>query len=761
MHNTPSLLFAILFFLGSLGCQIQGQPDGRSQDWPTREELSEAFRESRALLLVYGAEDPEMEALLARKADSLAESLRGRLEVGVKSARALSPEEAAANALLLVGTPAGNPWIRAMLPHLPFEWEPGALRFDGRTYRDSTLLLQLSFLPNPLAPNRPLWLSTALDEQYLAAAWSIRPGWRFWSSWGYELTLGGQRRVMGQLHPTDWTIDHALHFEFHPPDTPRFHTRHLRVFATPSVDSARLRRAARQWEAAVEAAAAWAGGEPGRLDVFAYGSSEEKGLMLRDSRPAGLDFGRQRMDAVVNAIYAGLPPEEPARWALRRLLGAPRTPVLEWGLALLLTEGWQRHGALSWAQALAHNDLLVPLETLFEAEGTESGSPLIRGAAAASFVQFLLEAFGKDTLLAHYRTWAPQDGELENLGERWQEWLAEAGGAPYLPAEERALPPFVKGFNFAHEGYRVFDGYGSGLSVEALQKQVELGANAVAIVPYSFQRDPTRPAPFPIPRRAGSETDESVVHAIHAARELGLAVLLKPQVWFGRGAWPGEVRMPSEEDWQTFFRHYREWIAHYAVLGEVHGAEALCLGVEFVHATLERERDWRELIASIRGIFSGQLTYAANWGREFEQLAFWDALDFIGLNNYYPLSKNPEASDAELAAGFQQVVEKIERVHRRYRKPVVFTEIGFRAKRAPWIDPHDGNRREPYFGEDQKRCYEIVFRGIAGKPWCGGIFWWKFPSHLEFSERPHAGFSPCNRPAEEVVRHWFGRLPGR
>jgi len=150
------------------------------------------------------------------------------------------------------------------------------------------------------------------------------------------------------------------------------------------------------------------------------------------------------------------------------------------------------------------------------------------------------------------------------------------------------------------------------------------------------------------------------------------------------------------------------------------------------------------------------MTYAANWGDEFEKVQFWDALDFIGLNCYYPLSNNSEASKAELSSNFEKVKTKIEKVHNKFQKPVVFTEIGFRSIDAPWIHPHaEGN--DSYNETHQDRCYQVVMEGVENEDWYGGILWWKFPSYLRYGGTKNTSYTPNNKLAEKTIRQWFSR----
>ncbi len=69
----------------------------------------------------------------------------------------------------------------------------------------------------------------------------------------------------------------------------------------------------------------------------------------------------------------------------------------------------------------------------------------------------------------------------------------------------------------------------------------------------------------------------------------------------------------------------------------------------------ERRRDldarWRRLISEVRERYTGRLTYAANFD-QYELVTFWDDLDVIGVNAYFPLRKHylPDIGDDELGA---------------------------------------------------------------------------------------------------------------
>jgi hypothetical protein len=213
--------------------------------------------------------------------------------------------------------------------------------------------------------------------------------------------------------------------------------------------------------------------------------------------------------------------------------------------------------------------------------------------------------------------------------------------------------------------------------------------------------------------------------------------------------------MQSKADWDAFFRYYEAWMVHYALMAEIHHMDMLCVGTEFAKATLAREDDWRKLIRKLRLIYSGPMVYAANWGEEFENLKFWDELDYIGLDCYYPLSKANQPSDAELLAGFRSVLGKVEKVATRNGKPVILTEIGFRSVEAPWKQPHESSRGPALSLQCQERCYRAVVQALGEADFIEGIFWWKWPSTLENGGPADTGFGPNGKPAEQVVETWF------
>ncbi|WP_157975898.1 glycoside hydrolase family 113 [Lewinella sp. IMCC34191] len=323
---------------------------------------------------------------------------------------------------------------------------------------------------------------------------------------------------------------------------------------------------------------------------------------------------------------------------------------------------------------------------------------------------------------------------------------------------ERILPAtFVRGMTFAHEGYRGHNGYGgelAGLSLDSLKR---LNVNAVAIVPYTFMRGMEPIDTLPIPEHYGAENDSAVLVSIRQARARGMQVMLKPQIWI-RGSWPGEIDFSGPDAWDRFFLAYQRWIGHYADMAQSEQVEALCIGTELVHATLQYPERWRAIIRELRSRYDGKLTYAANWGEEFENLSFWEDLDIIGLNSYYPLADHTEPDDAELMAGARRWITVADRIGQENDRPVWLTEVGYRSVATAWMNPHAeaGDRASSL--DHQARCYAALANAVRASDRVTGMFVWKWPSYLGHQEDRagrEVGFVPGGKPAGLILRELY------
>ena len=185
------------------------------------------------------------------------------------------------------------------------------------------------------------------------------------------------------------------------------------------------------------------------------------------------------------------------------------------------------------------------------------------------------------------------------------------------------------------------------------------------------------------------------------------------------------------------------------------------IGTELSRAALERDKFWRRLAHEVRQQYGGPITYAANWWEEFEHIAFWEELDFIGIQAYFELSKENDPSVAELQEGWRPYKVAIQHLSNSTGRPVLFTEIGYRnvpdAAAVPWRWPSrdEIGTVEPA-DELQARLYDVFFDNFWDEPWFAGAILWKWSADA-VGRSNRLDFSPSGKPAEEVIEKWFAK----
>lgn len=403
----------------------------------------------------------------------------------------------------------------------------------------------------------------------------------------------------------------------------------------------------------------------------------------------------------------------------------------------------------AYAARVTREEGLYPLREILRDPGRDEPhlSPLVADALGGAWVEHARRARSlKEIWSSPLPAGAREDAERD-----WRAWLAKLPAPPKpAPRRGRSALPFQRGITLAHEGFRTQEGYGSDAALAQLARIRKLGANAVTLVPYGFTRAPEETSV----RWIGSdESDDRISRTIREARRLGLTVVLKPQLW-SRGTFTGHIVFADGAEFGRWMASYRRYVLHYARLAELERADLFVIGTELGGLTT-REAAWRELIRDVRKVYSGPLTYSANWGEEFERLALWNDLDFLGVNFYYPLvAKQGEVPRAD-SPRVRELSAMLERISRKHRKPVLFTEVGYATSAAAALEPWKENNA-PTDPEMQARCYEVIFQSFYRKPWLAGLHWWKWPSPGRGSATDPT-FSPLGKPALGVLERWYGK----
>ena len=295
---------------------------------------------------------------------------------------------------------------------------------------------------------------------------------------------------------------------------------------------------------------------------------------------------------------------------------------------------------------------------------------------------------------------------------------------------------------------------------EAMASVQIVNADWIAIVPYAFSYENDPIVNYDTTRQWWGETKRGVERCVEYARKLGLKVMLKPHVWVVQQGWPGDYDLDSEEEWQQWEASYSEYLEIMTDIAVHYNIEMLCIGTEYRIPARERPEYWRGLIRRIREQYSGELTYAANWDN-YENLAFWDELDYIGVDAYFPIAKEKNPPLRKLLSGWEDIAELLEEKSNEYGKPILFTEYGYRsadfASRGHWE-----NERDDLVSnfEAQSRAYEALYRTFWAKPWFAGGFLWKWYPYVRKNgrwNRWETDFTPQEKPATAVIRHYYSQ----
>ncbi|HOT90165.1 MAG TPA: hypothetical protein PLJ78_02275 [Anaerolineae bacterium] len=307
-----------------------------------------------------------------------------------------------------------------------------------------------------------------------------------------------------------------------------------------------------------------------------------------------------------------------------------------------------------------------------------------------------------------------------------------------------------------------FDQYASGGSDQSLAKLKDTGAEWISILATWYQDTVTSTDIYSDPQK--TPTDAGVIHAIQTAHNLGLKVMLKPHLDLlnDPAHWRGQIgeQFTTQAEWEAWFTSYQKFINHYAQIAKDYNVEQLCVGTE-LDGTAVQELGWRELITGtggIKSIYEGPLVYAANHTYT-NTVMFWDALDYIGIDAYYVLATTTTATLEDFKTGWTRPISFLESLSQEWNKPIIFTEIGYRsidgAAMAPWA--YEGN--PPLDFQEQADLYQAFFETVYQKPWFAGVFWWSWDTNPMQGGPCDDGYTPLDKPAEDVLRKFFGGAP--
>lgn len=218
-----------------------------------------------------------------------------------------------------------------------------------------------------------------------------------------------------------------------------------------------------------------------------------------------------------------------------------------------------------------------------------------------------------------------------------------------------------------------------------------------------------------------AERINALRRAIQAAREANLSVMLRPMVRCEDGTHRERISPPQVEAWMA---SYQRALRPYARMAEEERVALLAVGSNL--SGFQGDASWMTLIKALRQDFSGNLTYcaSANPAAGFRQVLFWEALDCVGIDAFFPLSNEDHPSLETLEVAWRTVSEDLAAWHKQNgQRPILFTALGCPRLLGAAAAPAALNLDAPDDEALPGLVAEAFFNVVAKQPWLLGALW--------------------------------------
>jgi hypothetical protein len=248
--------------------------------------------------------------------------------------------------------------------------------------------------------------------------------------------------------------------------------------------------------------------------------------------------------------------------------------------------------------------------------------------------------------------------------------------------------------------------------------------------------------------------DAAVTRAIRLAHRRGLKVLLKPHVDPQDNTNRWQIHPADRAAW---FHSYRSMMTHYAGIARDNGVEEFSVGCELATMSGSADRSaWLTLIGAVRARYQGPLVYAANTD-EYANVSFWDQLDFVGVDAYFPLSSTPTTDVSVLEAAWIPIRDQLAAFAAGVGRRIMFTEAGYPSLVGAAVEPWNNQFSSNVSQGEQAAGYQALLATFSGQSWWAGAFWWAWwTDNGYFGPLDHA---IGGKLAESVLRNWWTQKP--
>ena len=299
------------------------------------------------------------------------------------------------------------------------------------------------------------------------------------------------------------------------------------------------------------------------------------------------------------------------------------------------------------------------------------------------------------------------------------------------------------------------------LYLRSVDQIAELGANALVVITPWFQDTGSTNAIYRIPNHC--PTDEQLKAVLKRAKQRNLRTAIVPIVLIKNPVakeWRGTITPTS---WEQWWMSYDSFIKHFARMAAELDVDILSIGSE-LNSTEDQEQQWTNVATTTRRIFSGTMTYTANWDR-YQKVKFWNLVDVISISAYFELVDTPEQQNVLIMSeAWEKIATKIAAFAKAQGRPLLLMEVGYPS--VPWAALHPWNYQpgdlkvsDP---ETQARAYEAFLTIWTAKltaqacPVQGFFLYHWDPYHSGDSR--DFGYGIEGKPAKTLIRDAFQQI---
>lgn len=284
-----------------------------------------------------------------------------------------------------------------------------------------------------------------------------------------------------------------------------------------------------------------------------------------------------------------------------------------------------------------------------------------------------------------------------------------------------------------------------------------MNANWIALCPFALLTETNAKIIYNTSSNWWGDTKKGLIEGINKARENKLKILIKPHFWVIDKGWAGDFDVSGKQktEWEN---NYNRFMLYLARISDSLNIEMLCIGTELKHYSIKHPEFFISLINEIKKVYKGKLTYAANWD-EFDRVKFWDKLDFISVDAYFPLSdkKTPEIKDLELT--WKKVCNDLKKISLKFGKKIIFTEYGY--KSINYAADKQWEFENTPVTEDvnltaQINSYVALYNSVWKVDYFAGGFLWKW-YNKPISNNYNSDYSPQGKAVLGIIKKQYSK----